>query len=109
MLVVWEPVIRTDIAPPTNGTLARIADARAIQYGDHDRTFSAYLTGVARANPGWVRPQDRARLGREDFVAWDVALVFPAGSRWEATLPAPSFYGGPIIDELDRLRAAIRS
>jgi hypothetical protein len=107
VLVVWQPVLKSDLAPPTTGTLSRISDARAIQYWDHDRALSTYLVAVARANPSWVRPQDRERLSEDDFIVWDVALVFPAGSRWEAALPPPSFYGGPVVREMDPLRAAM--
>src|SRR4030095_9902258 len=68
VLVVWQPVLKSDLAPPTTGTLSRISDARAIQYWDHDRALSTYLVAVARANPSWVRPQDRERLSEDDFI-----------------------------------------
>jgi len=42
-----------------------------------------------------------------DFIVWDAALVFPVGSQWDSTLPPPSFYGGPVVDELDAIRAAL--
>lgn len=107
MLVVWEPVIRTDIAPPTTGTLAQISDPRAVQYWDPDRLLSTQLVTAARANPGWVRPEDRDRLNNDGFVVWDTALVFPAGTRWDATVPQPSFYGGPVANETDAIRATL--
>jgi hypothetical protein len=108
VLVVWEPVIRTDLAPPTTATLSRISDSRATQYWDHDRVLSTYLVSVARANPNWLRPQDRERLTRDDgFIVWDAALAFPVGSRWDSTLPQPLFYGGPVAQEVDSIRAAL--
>ena len=107
VLVVWEPVITTDLAAPTTGTLSRISDARAIQYWDPDRSVSSYLVSIARADPGWVPPQYRERLIANDFIVWDAAFVFPAGSRWGSTLPPPSFSGGPVVDELDAIRAAL--
>ena len=108
VLVVWEPVIRTDIAPPTTHTLSRLSDVRAMQYWDPERTVSAHLVTAARANPDWLRPQDRARLIDDDVVVWDVALVFPAGTPWEAVPPRPVFYGGPVVRELDAIAAAVR-
>ena len=108
VLVVWEPVIRTDVAPPTTGTLARISDPRAIQYWDRDRLLSTYLMAVARANPSWLRSQDRERVMKgEYFIIWVVALTFPAGSRWESTLPPPSYYGGPVVQGVDAIRGAL--
>jgi len=107
VFVVWEPVIRTDLAPPTNGTLSRISDSRARQYWDNDLSLSSYLVSVARANPSWVRPGDRERVIDEGVIVWDVALVFPAGPVWDSSLPQPSFYGGPIVDEVGMIRAAL--
>lgn len=107
VLVVWEPVIKTDIAPPTTNTLSRISDSRAMQYWDPDRALSAYLVSEARADPTWVRPEERERVLADDFIVWDAALVFPAGSSWNASPPPPSFSGGPVVDELDSIRAAL--
>jgi hypothetical protein len=100
-------VITTDLAPPSTGTLARISDARAIQYWDPDRAVSTYLISTARANPSWLGSQDRERLTSSDFIVWDVVLAFPAGSYWESALPQPSFYAGPVVDELERMRATL--
>lgn len=91
MLVVWEPVINTDLVPPTTSTLSRLSDSRAIQYWDPERALSTDLVSLGRANPSWIRPEDRERLTDDDFIVWDVVLVFAAGSRWESTLPPPSF------------------
>lgn len=107
VLVVWEPVIKTDLAPPTTSTLSRISDLRAMQYWDPDRALSAHLVSVARAEPSWVRPEDRERFVADDFIVWDAAIVFPPGSRWDSTLPQPSFSGGPVVDNIDTIRAAL--
>ncbi len=107
VLVIWEPVIKTDLAPPTTSALSRISDSRAMQYWDPDRALSAYLVSVARDNPRWVRPEDRGRVTGDGFIVWDAALVFPPGNHWESTLPSPAFSGGPVVDNLDAIRAAL--
>ena len=43
VLVVWEPVIFTDIAPPTNFALSRISDARAAQFWDAGHAMSRVM------------------------------------------------------------------
>jgi hypothetical protein len=109
LFVVWEPVIATDIAPPTTGTLARIHDRRAIQYWDDDKALSADIVRSVVAAP------DRYGLGDElgaDSVVWDTVAVFPPELRWEREFPVPSYYGVPVVssarglgDALDRERA----
>jgi hypothetical protein len=106
VLVVWEPVLMVDLAPPTTRNLSRISDARAIQYWDHDRVLSKYLVAAERGNPSWIGPE-RELVKDEDFIVWDAALVFPPGTRWETMLPRPSFYGGPVVRYIDTLRAAL--
>jgi hypothetical protein len=70
--------------------------------------LSTYLKAVAREDPNWVRSQDRERVMQDDdFIIWDVALTFPAGSRWASILPQPSYYGGPVVREMDAIRAAL--
>jgi len=105
--VIWEPVIKTDLALPTSATLARISDSRAIQYWDPDRALSGYLIATARADPSWVGLEVSEYASDPDFIVWDAALMFPAGSHWESTLPPPSFSGGPVVDKLDAIRATL--
>jgi hypothetical protein len=106
LFVVWEPVIATDLAPPTTGALARIHDARAAQYWDDDKALSADIVRSVVAAP------ERYGLGDElgpDSVVWDTVAVFPPELRWEREFPVPSYYGFPVVssarglgDALDR-------
>src|SRR5262245_19441670 len=96
VFIVWEPVLASDLVPPTTGTLARVSDPRAAQYWDPDRAVSQLLIAVGRANPDWVRPEDRERLADDDFIIWDTVVTFPPGSRWESAPPAPASYGAPV-------------
>ena len=102
--VVWEPVIRTDIAPPVSRVLGLIDDARVAQYWDPQRVLSADLVRGVNAEP--------ARYGFEealppDFVAWDVVAVFAASARWEGDLPVPAYFGGPVVEVIEEAREAI--
>ena len=102
--VIWEPVLKTDIAPPVNGVLGLLRDQRGHQYWDPARCLSAELARSINRDP--------SRFGREDqlpagFVCWDVVAVFESSSHWGNEIPAPIHLGGPVIREIDNVRRAI--
>jgi len=102
--VVWEPVIATDIAPPTTAKLRLVHDSRTIQYWDEGRALSKDIIRAVLANPSryskpaWVD---------EETIAWDLVLVFPKGVTWRNDVPVPSYYGGPVVEALSALRKSI--
>jgi len=103
-LVVWEPVIWSDVAPPTSSVLALVRDARAIQYWDVDRALSRDIVRAVNAAParyGFDAPLD------EKFIVWDVVAVFPPGAVWERDLPVPVFYDGPVAYRTEPLERAV--
>ena len=102
--VVWEPVLKTDFAPPLSRVLGLIQDRRVSQYWDPRRVLSDDL--VRSVN------EDQARYSLEeklppDFIAWDVVAVFGKASRWETDLPPPAYYGGPVAHVVDDARKAL--
>ena len=104
--VVWEPVLKTDIAAPMSRILHLVDDDRAAQYWDPERTVSADILRAVNGDP--------ARYGLEealppDFIVWDVVAVFPRSDRWETDLPTPAYYGGPVVDVVDAARKAIEA
>jgi len=105
VLVVWEPVLSTDIAPPTTATLGLVHDSRAVQYWDAGRTLSADLVRSMIANP--ERYGVEAHDVTPDTIVWDAVAVFPAGARWERDLPVPAFMDFPVVEAADGLRASL--
>ena len=106
VFVVWEPVIATDVAPPTTGTLSRIHDRRAIQFWDHDRALSADIVGSVMAAP------DRYGLSSEfdeSAIVWDTVALFPPDARWDRDFPVPTYYGSPVVEAAGGLRDALSS
>jgi hypothetical protein len=79
VFVVWEPVIPTDIAPPTNGALALASDRRTAQLWDPDRILSQEIVRAALEDPTLLSTED----GGVDAttVVWDFVAVFPHGVR----------------------------
>lgn len=102
--VVWEPVLRSDIAPPVTQVLGLLRDRRVAQYWDPNRVLSTDLVRSVNEDP--------ARYGREEklppgFIAWDLVAVFGRSAHWERDLPAPAYYGGPVMDSIDAARKAV--
>lgn len=91
VLVVWEPVLPTDWGPPSSAGLNRIADARGIQFWDHDRLVSRLLGERDRRS-----------------IVWDHVAVYPAGAIWNQQSPQPLYEGGPVVKVMGPLRDALR-
>jgi hypothetical protein len=87
--VVWEPVILTDLGPPSEATAARVS--RAAQLWDRHRALSDAL-------------RDKPWAEADGEIVWDYVAVFPPGARWG---DAPSFHGGPVVRVAESLRAAL--
>jgi hypothetical protein len=99
VLVVWEPILTTDWAPPSGGTLARISDVRAEQFWDRDHVVASSLAPIAQHLPSARQPGCCIQRG----FYWDDAILFPAGSLWSASLPV-SFWDGPVVNALHALQ-----
>ena len=100
--VVWEPVIRTDIAPPTSSVLGKVRDARAAQFWDPERGVSDALRETARAN------RVRLRSGNDvPSVVWDAVLVYGPDARWGERIPVPAYYGGPVESVIAEAQQAL--
>ena len=104
MFVVWEPVIATDLAPPTTGTLARIHDRRAVQYWDHDRALSADIVRSVLADPDRYGLEEKVEAGS---IVWDTVALFPPDVRWEQEFPVPTYYGFPVVSSARGLDEAL--
>ena len=86
VILVWEPVVSTDIAPPTTHALRRLSDPRASQLWDRELSLS------------------RSMRGADDEVVWDYVAAFPAEVRWQDDLPAPAFESSPVVSAIEGLQ-----
>jgi len=106
VFVVWEPVLFTDVAPPTTRVLSRITDSRAIQYYDRSRLLSRLLVRTAREHPGYLPGGEEMEKGT---ILWDCLIAFPPGGRWEEAPPRPDFLGSTVVGEIGRIRRRLSS
>ena len=102
--VVWEPVLKTDLAAPLTGVLSRIDDRRVVQYWDPERIVSADMVRAINADPPRYRVEQALP---KDFIAWDVVAVFGRSETWDRDLPVPVYYGGPVVDVVEAAGRAI--
>ena len=97
VMVIWLPVIASDVGPPTDEVRAPLQDRRVLEYWDAHRWASPrMMERTARLM--------RARGQEPDFgpnaIAWDLIALFPAGVTWEEPFPAPTWWSGPVVDGL---------
>ena len=110
-LVVWEPVILSDLGPPRQSVRKPLADPRVVEFWDEHRWLSPRM--VERAALLAKEKGTDPHLGPDD-IAWDIIALFPPGTAWEDPFPVPSWYGeepverslGPVEEVLSRLTPA---
>ena len=91
MLVVWEPILPTDLGAPSANTMARISDRRATQFWDPQHLVAQELNRTARAMP--ERPEMHCCEDRGFF--WDQAILYAPNLRWSQQA-APLLWDGPV-------------
>lgn len=108
VLVIWEPVVDTDVGPPSAAETARLGDRRVRQFWDAGHAVSSALLPTLRAS---LPPAELAVLDGPDGapVVWDFVAVYPPGARWTTPPPAPDFHGYPVVRSIDGLRARLAS
>ena len=102
--MVWEPVLKSDVAAPLSGALGLIRDRRVEQYWDQDRVLSAEFVRSVNEEPSRFGLEERLP---PDFIAWDLIAVFGASARWEEDVPVPLFYDGPVRTVIVEAKRAI--
>jgi hypothetical protein len=90
VLVIWEPVLATDLAPPSTAALARIPDVRAAQYWDRKRALSHLLGEHNRST-----------------VVWDHIAVYAPGTLWQDAPPKPVYSDSPVRDVISGAKESI--
>lgn len=100
VLVVWEPILPTDWAPPSSGVLARTSDRRAIQFWDRTHHVALALGASLHQQP---KPECCDARG----VLWDVAAVFPKDALWTDSAPRAVLLNGPVVMRKGQLADAV--
>ena len=100
VLVIWEPILRTDWSAPRPGTLARISDGRARQFWDPNHLVSLQLSRHRVANPGQQGPDCYQGL------FWDDAILYGPQAHWN-DMPVPLFWNGPVWKIIPHLEKVV--
>ena len=90
VLVIWEPVLATDVRAPSTMTLKRISDSRVTQFWDKERLLSH-------------------AMGERDrrTIVWDYIGIFERGTLWDLAPPKAVFEDRPVVEVIERARAAL--
>ena len=102
VLVVWEPVIATDLGPPPPWVLSEVRDVRAAQFWDRRRVLSDALSAGAKSDPSGPLSAASKEIGP---VIWDYIAFFPPGVKWETSAPSPTTWYFPVVHHMDEVRA----
>ena len=101
MFVVWEPILASDVTPPTKFAMQHIMDHRVRQYWDPEHALARRMKGDARA------PQPEPRCCDMDGLLWDLAAVYPKSATWKDALPAAVVFDGPVVQITSSIESAL--
>jgi hypothetical protein len=104
VLVVWEPMLATDLRSPVHRTLGRIPDKRASQFWDPQHLVSKELVKIAGEHPEQPKPDCCIDNG----FFWDEAVLFPPLLKWRQT-PTSIFWNGPVVRVTINLEQALQN
>lgn len=82
--IVWTPMLATDSLDAANERETKFSDSRVKQLWDPDRIFGQLLSQT---------------LNLKGLVAWDVYLVYPPNTVWDAELPPTPIFWMHQLDE----------
>ncbi len=97
VLVVWLPVVATDLGPPADEVRKPLRDVRVTEFWDPGRWASPLMMQRAALS---VRAQGGEPDWGSDAIAWDVIALFPAGTAWEDPFPVPTWWDGPVVEAI---------
>jgi hypothetical protein len=101
VLVIWEPILRTDWSAPRRGTLARISDRRARQFWDPNHLVSVQLSRNRVAKAGQQGPD----CCEDQGFFWDDAILYGPHAHWK-DMPVAVFWNGPVWKIIPQLEKA---
>lgn len=104
VFVIWEPVISTDVHPPTAEVRAPVADPRVTEYWDEGLWMSPRFVERARLTAEAAGTTPVIAAGE---IAWDFVARFPPGVRWEEPFPVWDYYDRPVENVIGAVEAQV--
>jgi hypothetical protein len=109
VIVVWMPVVSSDVGPPTDEVRAPLRDPRVTEWWDPSHVLSKRVNERAQLVARETGSRPEVAPGE---IVWDVIIALDPGTTWQDPFPAPGWHGGNVIDVLapveERLRALPR-
>lgn len=110
VIVMWEHVTPSDklIGIPPTSVLARIHDARAVQFWDDERALSRLMADDLPADTLRSMAEVDSVASTAAVVPWDCIAVFRAGRHWHTRFPVPDWSARPVSAAADSMLARLR-
>jgi hypothetical protein len=94
-------MLPSDLWRPSRSALARLGDSRVAQFWDPGHVIAARLSRDSQNDA----PECCSRKG----VLWDLAVVIPAGGKWEEKLPKAVLFDGTMVRVKPQIESAVAS
>ena len=101
VFVVWEPMLASDVTPPTTVAMQRITDHRVRQYWDEQHALARRMKADAHS------PQPEPHCCDMYGILWDLAAVYPKSAMWKDHLPSAVVFDGPIVRITSNIESAL--
>jgi hypothetical protein len=93
-------MLPTDWSKPNGFVMARISDARAVQFWDEDHLVQKELRQQF--------PSSQPLCCQRDGILWDFVALYPAGNvEWANSTPV--YFGGAVLDVASDVRQKLSS
>ena len=98
---MWEPILASDVTPPTRFAMHRISDRRVHQYWDEQHVLAARMKADASIR------QPEPHCCDSNGILWDLAAVYPKSVLWKEKLPSATVFDGPVVSITSSIEAAL--
>lgn len=105
VMVIWLPVIMSDWGPPTDEVREPLQDPRVIEFWDPKLWASPRIMERATS---MARARGEKPAFERDEIAWDLIQLFPPGIAWQDPFPAPTWWTGPVVDDLEPVETLLK-
>jgi hypothetical protein len=99
--VVWFPVVKSDLGPPSAAARAPLRDPRVLEFWDPDRRVSPRMIDRALK---LARAKGETPDFDEGAIAWDVIAFLPEATVWEEPFPTPLWTDAPVEQAIPRVK-----
>lgn len=107
VLVVWEPVLKTDVSPPQLEVDAFSRGAGVLQFWDPKLLLSEEIIRASKRLGAEAEGLPAISNRATGPVVWDVVALYESSLSWDQEFPRAVFAGFPIVGAVSQMRERI--